>query len=231
MTVSSNIDLEELKKLTTLTQHEGGVYVMTMHFKSFSPNAVHSIHMRLDELEKVEGPIALITVSDHKKLYSGGLDFMVFTLKTMEIKGFLWLFNSMLARLLQVGYPTIACMNGHAYAAGFMFAMAHDFRFMREDYGNCCVSEINIGAVLPRGMAQLIKDKIRPDVVRDLVIFGFKFNAKECEEKRIVDQCLPMDKLMPTCMSMAKTLAPKSYHRRVMSQIKSVINQEAIKAA
>ena len=120
-----------------------------------------------------------------------------------EIMGFLWLFNRLLARFLKVGYPTIACMNGHAYAGGFMWAMAHDFRLMREDYGNCCVSEINIGAVIPRGMVQLIKDKLRPDVVRDLVIFGLKFNGQQCAEKRIVDQCLPMDKLMPTCMSMA----------------------------
>ena len=80
MSSYSNLNLEELSKLTTLDHKGDGVYVLTMHFKSFSPNAVHALHMRFDELNKMENPLALITVSDHKKLYSGGLDFQVFTM-------------------------------------------------------------------------------------------------------------------------------------------------------
>ena len=133
--------------------------------------------------------------------------------------------------MMKCTFPTIACMNGHAYAGGFMFAMAHDFRFMREEYGACCLSEINIGAVLPRGMIQLFKNKLRPDVVRDIAIFGMKFDAKQCAEKRIVDQAIPGDKLMATCLGFAKKIVPISQHRTIMGQIKSVYNYEAIEAA
>ena len=148
----SNLNLEELNKLTTLTAKEGGIYVLTMHFKSFTPDALNALHLRLDELENIEGTIALVTTSDHSKIYSAGIDFQVFTMPQIEVMGFLWLFNRLLARMMKVGYPTIACMNGHAYAGGFMFAMAHDFRVLREDLGTCCLSEIDIGAGLPRGM-------------------------------------------------------------------------------
>jgi enoyl-CoA hydratase/carnithine racemase len=148
-----------------------------------------------------------------------------------ECTQFLFLYNKLLARFLQTGYPTIALIDGHAYAAGYMFAVAHDFRLMREDFGNICISEVNIGAVVPRGMTQLLRDKLRPEIVRELVILGNVFKGKQCAEAGLVDQVLPNDKLMPTALSMAKTLAPKSSHRKVMSQIKSVIYHEAIKAA
>ena len=88
---------------------------------------------------------------------------------------------------MKTGYPTFACMNGHAYAGGFMLAMAHDFRLMKNDDSVCCMSEINIGAVLPRGMTQLIKDKCTPDVARDMMVFGAKLTSKECHDRRIVD--------------------------------------------
>jgi len=196
----SNLDLKELEKLTTLKKYKGGVYVLTFHFKKFTPNAVHALHLRLDELENVKGPISLITTTDHKKFYSVGLDFKVFTIPLTEIQGFIWLFNSLLARLLQTSYPTIACINGHCYAGGFMFAMAHDFRLMRQDLGNCCVSEVLIGSYIPQGMAQLMKDKLKPEVVRDMIIFGMKFNGEECAKRNIVHQTLPKEQLFPTAL-------------------------------
>lgn len=98
-----------------------------------------------------------------------------------------------------------------------MWAMSHDFRIMRNDYGKCCVSEINLGAYIPRGMAQLMRDKLEPDVIRDLVGFGLKMDGPTCARRNIVDQAVPPEKLMSTCKSLAKTLAPKSHHRQVFS--------------
>lgn len=183
----SVLDLEELSKLTTLEKHGDYVYVLTMHFKAFSPKAVHALHIRLDELDKIDGPIALVTKCDNKKFYSAGLHFMVFGLPFWECTQFLFLYNKLLARMLKTGYPTICMIDGHAYAAGYMFAIAHDFRLLREDHGSICISEVNIGAVIPRGMTQLLKDKLRPEVVRELVVFGVLYKGKECVEKGLVD--------------------------------------------
>jgi len=82
-------------------------------------------------------------------------------------------------------------IDGHAYAAGYMFACAHDFRFLREDFGSICVSEISIGAVVPRGMIELMKSKLKPQVIRDLVSFGIIFEGKKCKELGLVDQVVP----------------------------------------
>jgi len=48
---------------------------------------------------------------------------------------------------------TVALINGHAYASGLFFALCHDYRLMKEDYGFLCVSEINLGMTLPVGFS------------------------------------------------------------------------------
>lgn len=52
-------------------------------------------------------------------------------------------------KVLLMGAPTIAAINGHAIAAGFIFALACDFRFMRNDFGNVSLPEINLGVLIP----------------------------------------------------------------------------------
>jgi enoyl-CoA hydratase/carnithine racemase len=40
--------------------------------------------------------------------------------------------------------PTVAAINGHAFGAGSMLAIAHDFRVMRVDRGYYCFPEVDI---------------------------------------------------------------------------------------
>jgi len=55
----------------------------------------------------------------------------------------------MLARVMALPMATFCVCTGHAYAGGLILALAHDFRIMRADFGNMCLSEMNIGFVLP----------------------------------------------------------------------------------
>ncbi len=57
-----------------------------------------------------------------------------------------------LAKFLRFPMITVAAINGHAYAGGLMFAFAHDYRIMNEDFGNLCLSEIKFGIGLAPGM-------------------------------------------------------------------------------
>jgi enoyl-CoA hydratase/carnithine racemase len=44
--------------------------------------------------------------------------------------------------------PTVAAVNGHAFAAGGMMMLAHDFRVMRSDRGYFCLNEVDLGLPL-----------------------------------------------------------------------------------
>ena len=44
--------------------------------------------------------------------------------------------------------PTIALINGHAFAGGLMLAMFHDYRVMNPHRGYLCLNELDFGAPL-----------------------------------------------------------------------------------
>ena len=52
----------------------------------------------------------------------------------------------MLARFITAGVPTIAMVDGHAFAAGFYFAIAHDYIVMKKERGYLCFNEMQFGA-------------------------------------------------------------------------------------
>lgn len=49
-------------------------------------------------------------------------------------------------------FRTISFLAGHCYAGGMLFALAHDYRVMREDRGFLCLPEIDLGFPLAPGM-------------------------------------------------------------------------------
>ncbi|KAL8849178.1 MAG: hypothetical protein Q9198_011154, partial [Flavoplaca austrocitrina] len=56
--------------------------------------------------------------------------------------------------------PTIALINGHAFAAGIMTAMMHDYRFMNPHRGFLCLNELEFGASLKAPMSSIFRQKL-----------------------------------------------------------------------
>ncbi len=63
--------------------------------------------------------------------------------------------HELLARVLGMGVPSVAALQGHTFAAGAMLALAHDQRVMREDRGFLCLPEVDIRIPFTPGMAAL----------------------------------------------------------------------------
>ena len=73
----------------------------------------------------------------------------------------------LLARLLKLKIPTMAVINGHAVAAGLIFAMAHDFRIMHSD-AKVGLSEIKNGFPLLGSYLALMKATVPIYTLREL---------------------------------------------------------------
>lgn len=52
----------------------------------------------------------------------------------------------MLGKLVGLGLPTIALVNGHAFAAGLYLVLCHDYIIMRKERGFLCFNENQFGA-------------------------------------------------------------------------------------
>lgn len=84
--------------------------------------------------------------------------------------------------------PTLALVNGHAFAAGLMTAMHHDYRIMNPHKGFVCLNELDFGAPLKPPMASIFRQKLpRPDTYRTMVLESKRFNALEALKEGIID--------------------------------------------
>ena len=215
----------ELKKI------EANIWLMTFKFKTYTMDIVNAINLALDELDNETGELALITTSNHPSIYSAGLDFTVFSISVPYTMNFLMQFQRLLARFLKLSYPTIAAINGHCIAGGIMLAMAHDFRIQRDDMGQICLSEINLGMPIPHGMLFLIRDKIPYPALRQLALFGHKFTPKESLEGQLVDKLCKKEDLLKECIAMVSPWIEKSSARGSFAQIKTALNVRGVEAA
>ncbi len=84
--------------------------------------------------------------------------------------------------------PTIALINGHAFAGGLMLAMHHDYRIFNPSRGFLCLNELDFGATLKPAMSSIFREKVAsPMVYRSLVLEAKRFGAKQALEGGIVD--------------------------------------------
>lgn len=93
--------------------------------------------------------------------------------------------------------PTIALVNGHAFAGGFMTAMMHDYRIMNPHRGFLCVNELEFGAPLPATMASIFRQKVpSPNTYRAMVLESKRFNALEALKEGVIDSLGGVDEVL-----------------------------------
>jgi enoyl-CoA hydratase/carnithine racemase len=83
--------------------------------------------------------------------------------------------------------PTVALVNGHAFAGGFMLAIYHDYRIFNPSRGFLCLNELDLGVPLRPAMSSIFRQKLTPDVYKIMVLEAKRFGAKEALESKIVD--------------------------------------------
>ncbi|WFD27879.1 hypothetical protein MNAN1_002887 [Malassezia nana] len=138
------------------------------------------------ESDEAGSGAALITTAElSSKIFSNGLDLFNALQDPCFFNEYL---NPVFSELLTFPIPTIAAIGGHAFAAGFTLALAHDYRVMNAQRGYLCMNEIEFGAHIPRGMLGAIQSVVQsPVLMRQIVLEGHRFPAKEALQAGLVD--------------------------------------------
>jgi Delta3-Delta2-enoyl-CoA isomerase len=207
---------------------EGPVFLLRMRSgeNRFNQAFVDALSGALDEVERSAGPAALVTAGEDK-FYSNGLDLTWLTGEgAADGPAFLARFLALLGRVLGLPVPTVAAINGHAYAGGAMLALAHDFRVMRADRGFFCLPEVDIGLPFAAGMSAMIRQKLDASVSNELMLTGRRIGGSEAAALRVVDETADADQLLARAMARAETLAAKE--RNTYAAIKRGMYAQAI---
>ena len=136
-----------------------------------------------DVLDRVlaasDGPSALVATGEGKFFSNGlALDWLR-SASDSDRKRFGAEFARLTGRLVSAPIPTVAALNGHAFAAGALFAMAFDFRVMREERGWICMPEVDVGVPVSQAAMELLRAKLPARSLRDAILTGRRYAADE----------------------------------------------------
>src|SRR6476661_3784652 len=142
----------------------------------FSPDWLTTVNGYLDRIESGEAK-ALVTTGSGK-FYSNGLDLDWLAAHNDQGDWYVEQVQQLLARVLVAPVPTVAAVNGHAFGAGSMLGIAHDFRVMRADRGYYCFPEVDIHIPFTPGMAALIQAKLTPAAAVEAMTTGRRVGGR-----------------------------------------------------
>ena len=196
-------------------QREGHVFVLTMDDgeNRWNTSFVRAFAAALDEVEASAGPAALVTTSNSEKFFSNGLD-LEWVSSTGEHRGgdrsvFGDEFMSLMGRIITLPIPTVAAVNGHAFGAGAMLAVAHDFRVMRADRGFLCFPEVDIRIPFTPGMSSLILAKTTPQTAVAAMTTGRRYGGADALASGLVDAVADEASLLDAAIAAVKPLVGK----------------------
>ncbi len=112
--------------------------------------------------------------------------------------------------MLSLPVVTVAALQGHTFAAGAMFSLAHDFRVMRADRGYWCLPEADINIPFTPGMAALIQSRLAPQSAHEVMLTARRYGGSDAEAAGIVDRAVAEDAVRSTAIEIAQAQVNKA---------------------
>ncbi len=213
---------------------DGTVAVVSLNSddNKLKPVFVKSFLKTLDDIEHTTDAKALVVTSSHDRIFSNGLDldWVVPTInsgKLAEFTEFIIDLMKLYRRILMFPMPTVAAINGHAFAGGAILACYFDYRFMRSDRGFMCFPEVDLGIPFLPGMMAAMRHVIPVDTLTGMALEGRRLTGSECAERNIAVRALPNETLLNEALAFAKTISKR---REIIFEIKKELYKDILHA-
>ena len=172
------------------------------------PELLTALDSVLDEITGDDGPAALV-LSGTGKFFSNGLDLDYMGANPSEVDATLARVHALFGRVLGLDVPTVAAINGHAFAAGAMLALSFDLAVMRSDRGYFCLPEADLGLPFTPGMNALLTARLSPPVAHRAMVTAHRYTGPEALDAGIVTELAPEDQVLSRSIDLAAGLAGK----------------------
>jgi len=208
---------------------EGHVFVLRMRDgeNRFSLDWLDAVNAALDRVAATEGHAALVTTGDGK-FYSNGMDLDWLATAPARAGEYLRMIYRVLGRVLSFPAVTVAAVNGHAFGAGALLAVAHDFSVMRADRGYWCMPEADLGLPLTPEYMSVLRAKLPGRALQEAVVTGRRYGGPDALAAGVVHQVASEDEVLPQAIKLATELAGKD--RATLAEHKRLLYGEATKA-
>jgi enoyl-CoA hydratase/carnithine racemase len=190
---------------------DGEIYLLDLGDTEnrFHPDWLAEVQQHLTTVEAADGARALVTTATGK-FFSNGLDLDWLSSNGERFVEYAIDVHALLGRVLAMPVPTIAAVQGHAFAGGGMLALAHDFRVMRADRGFFCLPEVDINIPFTRGMAALIQGRLSKKTAHEAMTTGRRYGGTDALAAGIVDAVAHEDDVVSSAIELARPLTGKA---------------------
>ena len=175
----------------------------------FHPDWLAEVDGLIDEVQAATGPKALVTTASGK-FFSNGLDLDWLGSNSDQFLPYVISVHHLFERVLALPVPSVAAIQGHAFAGGGMLALAHDFRVMRADRGFFCLPEVDINIPFSRGMSGLIQGRLSKKTAHEAMTTGKRYGGGDALSAGIVDAIANEDDVLSAAIEIAAPLAAKA---------------------
>lgn len=173
-----------------------------------------SFDVAFDRLESEFSGCAVVLTAEGS-CFSAGLDFdSVFPIFASGDRDAIarWLrrYQAMNLRAWRFPRPTVAAINGHAYAGGMLTALTCDYR-VAADGARFCMNEVPMGIAVPGVFVEIIRYAVGERAAALATLFGREYEAQDAHRLGFVHAVTTPDRLLPEALAMAGAVGPKAF--------------------
>mmetsp|Transcript_2543 Transcript_2543/g.5909 ORF Transcript_2543/g.5909 Transcript_2543/m.5909 type:complete len:289 (+) Transcript_2543:38-904(+) len=188
-----------------------------------NPSLIKQVNKSLDAAEDA-GAQALLVTGDGK-FFCNGMDLQYISANVNQSTQIQTDAEKLMCRILTLGMPTVAALNGHITAAGAMLGLSFDKRLMVGDSKSLFfVPGIDIGLVYSAGMTELMKSKMPLAMWTDVLCMGKRYQSDELRKYGIVEATPPAGELFDAALELAKSLRSKGKDEKTRDTMRGIKN-------
>jgi enoyl-CoA hydratase len=186
-----------------------------------------------DTLGRAAAPLVLTGTGG---AFSAGVDLRRIVAGEAKLDGFLAVLSRAFIAIFDYPGPTIAAINGHAIAGGYVLAAACDHRIAADGDARLGLSELQVGVPFPTEAIEIVRHAVGTQVAARLVLTAELVDAAEAARIGLVDELVPADALEATAVARAKAraalgadaygLAKRQLQRPVRAQIAAALGED-----
>jgi enoyl-CoA hydratase len=191
---------------------------------------VNAIDRRLvddsrEGLLKISGnkEIRALIITGAGRCFSAGLDLKVAPYYSAQAqRQMVEELNDIVLTLYGFPIPTVAAVNGHAIAGGFILAIACDYRIGTTAECKIGVTESRAGIPFPVSTMEVLLAELSQPVARKMTLVGRNFGPEEAFRNGILDELQSPERLLSRAQEVARDLStmPREAYAQIKHQLR-----------
>jgi enoyl-CoA hydratase len=179
------------------------------------------LHDAFDRLEREFADCAVVLTAAGS-CFSAGLDFeaafpILASSDLAAMADWIRRYQATNLRVWRYPRPTVAAINGHAYAGGLITALDCDYR-VTVDKARFSLNEVPIGIAMPAIYVEIIRYAIGDPAAALTTLFGREYDCQAALQLGFVHAITTPERLLPDAVAIARDVAPDAFDAYAFSK-------------